>query len=72
MSPFYVPFKIGSIQSYEPFTHNIKKIKVAAHKNGDVDGTCKQALTLQLDVKCKPGEKLLFDDTATGNFFFTI
>ena len=25
------------------FTHNVKKIKVAAHKNGDVDGTCKQS-----------------------------
>ena len=26
------------------FTHNIKKIKGAAHKNGDVDGTRKGAL----------------------------
>ena len=26
------------------FTSNIKKIKDAVHKNGDVDGTCKRAL----------------------------
>ena len=26
------------------FTHTIKKIKDAAYKNSDIDGTCKQAL----------------------------
>ena len=26
------------------FTHNVKKIKGAAHKNGYVDGTCKRGL----------------------------
>ena len=28
------------------FTHNVKQIKGAAHKNSDVVGTCKEALTL--------------------------
>ena len=27
------------------FTHNIKKIKGAAPKNGDIDSTCKQAFS---------------------------
>ena len=27
-----------------PLTQNVKKIKGAAHKNGDVDGKCKRAL----------------------------
>ena len=27
------------------FTRNIKKIKSANHKNGDIDGTCKRGLT---------------------------
>ena len=26
------------------FTHNVKKIKGAAHKNGDVDGKCRRTL----------------------------
>ena len=26
------------------FTHNVKNIRSAAYENGDVDGTCKQAL----------------------------
>ena len=26
------------------FTHNVKKIKGAAHKNGDIDDMCKRAL----------------------------
>ena len=30
-----------------PFTHTIKKIKDAAHKKGDVDGTCKRAFRLR-------------------------
>ena len=30
-------------------THNVKKIEGAAHKNGDVDGTCKRAFT-QIDT----------------------
>ena len=28
------------------FTLDIKEIKGAAHKNGDFDGTCKQALSI--------------------------
>ena len=28
----------------ELFTHNVKKIKGAAHKTGDVDGTCIRTL----------------------------
>ena len=28
-----------------PFTQNVKKIKGAARKDGDVDGACKQTLT---------------------------
>ena len=28
------------------FTHNVKKMKDAAHKNGDVDGTRKRPLIL--------------------------
>ena len=28
------------------FIRNVKKIKGAAHKNGDVDGTCKQTISL--------------------------
>ena len=28
------------------FTHAVKKIKDVAHKNGDVDGTCKQVLNM--------------------------
>ena len=28
------------------FTHNIKTIKGAAHKNGDIDGTCKRGLII--------------------------
>ena len=31
------------------FTRNVKKIKGAAHKNSDVDGTCKKALSLYRD-----------------------
>ena len=27
-----------------PFTRNVEKIKDVAHKNGDIDGTCKRAL----------------------------
>ena len=30
------------------FTHIIKKIKGAAYKNGDVDGTCKRSLKCEL------------------------
>ena len=26
------------------FIHNVKKIKFASQKNGDIDGTCKRAL----------------------------
>ena len=29
-------------------THNVKKIKGVAHKNGDIDGTCKQDLSILL------------------------
>ena len=28
----------------ELFTHSVKKIKGAAHKNGDVDSTCEKGL----------------------------
>ena len=28
------------------FTHNIKTIKGASHKNGDIDGTCKRGLII--------------------------
>ena len=28
------------------FTHNVKKIKGAAHTNGDVDDTCKRGFIL--------------------------
>ena len=31
-----------------PFIHNVKKIKGAGHKSGDIDGTCKQALKFVL------------------------
>ena len=27
------------------FTHDVTKVKSAAHKNGDIDATCKRALT---------------------------
>ena len=30
----------------ELFTHNVKKINGAAHKKGDVNGTCKRAYKL--------------------------
>ena len=30
------------------FTHKVKKIKGTAHKNGDFDGTCKQAFTCRI------------------------
>ena len=46
-SPFFVPFKNGF--NGDPmvlFTHNVKKIKGAAHKNGDVDGRCKRGLRI--------------------------
>ena len=45
-SPFFVPFKNGFTAVLRPvlFTHNIKKIKHAAHKNGDVDGKCKRII----------------------------
>ena len=33
---------MGSMQVL--FTCNVKKIEGAAHKNGDIDGTCKSAL----------------------------
>ena len=29
------------------FTHNLKKIKGTAYRNGDVGGTCKQALIFE-------------------------
>ena len=32
------------------FTHNVKKIKGAADKNGDVDGTCKQTHKVYLHI----------------------
>ena len=32
------------------FTRNVEKIKGAAHKNGDVDGTCKGLFTRTVNV----------------------
>ena len=29
------------------FTHNVQKIKGITHKNGDVNGTCKQAFIIE-------------------------
>ena len=43
MSQFFVPFKNWiQCNPMAPFTQDIKKIKGAAHKNGDIDATCKQ------------------------------
>ena len=42
MSPFFIPFK--KRVKYSPmmlFTHNVKKIKDAIHKNCNVDVACK-------------------------------
>ena len=36
----------------ELFTHNIKKFKSAAHKNGDVDDTCKRTLITACQWSC--------------------
>ena len=35
-----------------PFTHNVKNIKGASHKDCDVDGTSKEAL-IRISVKCR-------------------
>ena len=35
---------MGSMFPMAPFTHDVKKIKGATNKNGDIDVTCKQAL----------------------------
>ena len=45
MSSFFELFKnrLNAVLSH-PFTHDVKKIEGAAHKNGDIDATCKQAL----------------------------
>ena len=44
MSPFFIPFKKWvQYRPMAPFTHNVKKIKGAVHKKGDIDATCKQA-----------------------------
>ena len=45
LSPFFIQFKMGPSSSMELYTQNVKKIKGAARKHGDVDGTCKRALT---------------------------
>ena len=36
---------MGPVLSYHAVYTNVKKIKSAAHKDDDIDGTCKQALT---------------------------
>ena len=42
---------MGSKQSYGAvFTHNVEKIKGAAHKNSDVEGTCKLAFTRTVNL----------------------
>ena len=39
---FLYRLKMGSMQPYKLlFTHHVKKIKAVAHKNGDIDSTCK-------------------------------
>ena len=47
MSRFFVLFKnrltIYSLKMV-PFTHDVKKMKGAVHKNRNIDATCKQAL----------------------------
>ena len=46
MSPFFVPFRNGFKADLWRYLHVMsKKIKGAAHKNGDIDGMCKQALS---------------------------
>ena len=41
------------------FTHAVKRIKDVAHENGDVDGTCKQALdVINSLLKLGPNSKL--------------
>ena len=45
MSPFFEPFKNGlNVVPWHCLYINIRKIKGAAHKNGDIDATCKQIL----------------------------
>ena len=41
---FRTVYKWVQYNSMVLFTHNVKNIKDAAYKNGDVDGTCKRAL----------------------------
>ena len=40
----FVPFENGFNSPMALFIPDVKKIKGAAHKNGDVDGTCKRVL----------------------------
>ena len=41
----FVPFKMGSVQSHGAVYRERQKIRDAAHKNSDADGTCKRAFT---------------------------
>ena len=45
MSPVLLSSEKGSMQSSSAmFTHTVKTIKDAAHKNGNTDNTCKRGL----------------------------
>ena len=41
---FFAPFKMGSLESRELLTHNVKEIKDAAYESGDVDISCNRGL----------------------------
>ena len=41
---------MGLMQSMSVFTCNVKKMKGVAHKNGDVDGTCKWGFTFKFKL----------------------
>ena len=51
------------------FTHNVKKIKGAAHKKTDVNGTCKggpKACSVTVTVALTDGTFVLFDGHCDG------
>ena len=45
MSPFLYHLKMGSMQPYDA-VYPSKKIKGAAHRNDDIDGTCKRTVRI--------------------------
>ena len=47
------------------FTHTVKKIKDVAYKNGDVDGTCKQAFMLKSPKKSGKSARNVSEGTST-------